>query len=303
LTGSGTAHAAPSPAELEAQIDQQWNQLEPVIEKHNMVKANLATNKAKAQQLADQIRPLQEKVDAALSKVSALSARYYMSGRTGAFSALLTSNSPTTFADQLALLDAVARDQQSQIKDVAALKAQYDEAKKPLDALVAQLATQEKELADQEATINAQIKQLNDLRVAAYGTTGGTGSLRPAACPYTYSGGAAAKAAQVACAQIGKPYVFGADGPGSFDCSGLTMYAWGQAGYKLRHYTLWQYQDSKRVSRADLKAGDLVFFYSDMHHMGIYVGGDWFVHAPHSGDVVRMEKLGGRQISGYGRVA
>jgi cell wall-associated NlpC family hydrolase len=303
LGGVGTANAAPSPADLEAQIDQQWNALEPVIEKHNAVKADLAANKVKAQQLADQIRPLQLKVDVALGRVSELSARYYMSGRTGTFNALLTSKSPTSFADQLSLLNALARDEQNQIKDVVTLKAQYDEAKKPLDALVAQLSAQETELAQQETTINAQIKQLNNLRLQAYGTTGGTGSLRPAACPYTYAGGAAAKAAQAACSQIGKPYVFGADGPGSYDCSGLTMYAWGQAGYKLRHYTQWQYQDTKRVSRADLRPGDLIFFYSDLHHVAMYVGGNWIVHAPHAGDVVRMKTLDGMPISGYGRVA
>src|SRR5262249_25161788 len=151
-------------------------------------------------------KPLQLKVDMALSRVSQLSTRYYMSGRAGTFNALLASSSPQTFADQLSLLNAMAKDEQLQIKDVVALKAQYDEAKKPLDALVAQLATQEADLANQEATINAQIKQLNALRLQAYGTTIGTGSLRPVACPYQYSGGAAAKAAQVACAQIGKPY-------------------------------------------------------------------------------------------------
>lgn len=298
---TGQAHADPSPAEIEAQIDTAWNQLEPTIEQHNAIKTELNANKARADQLATQIGPLQVKVDAALGRVSSLSVQYYKGGPASTLNALLKTGSPTTFADQLSLLNSLAKSEASEIKDVLALKAQYDVQKKPLDELVAKLSAQEADLAAKETTINAEIKRLNDLRLKVYGTTGGTGDLRPVACPVEYVGGAAAKAAQIACAQIGKRYVWGAEGPNTFDCSGLTLYAWGKAGVRLRHYTKWQYQDSDRVSRADLRPGDLVFFYSDMHHMGMYVGNGWMVHAPHSGDVVRMKKIDGAPIAGYGR--
>ena len=80
------------------------------------------------------------------------------------------------------------------------------------------------------------------------------------------------------------------------------MTAWAAAGVTLRHYTKWQWSDTTSVSRADLKPGDLVFWYSDLHHMGIYVGNDTVVHAPHTGDHVRManiDKVG--PIAGYRR--
>jgi peptidoglycan DL-endopeptidase CwlO len=300
---TGGAQAAPTPAELEAQIDQAWNQLEPVIEEHNLVRVELAENKAKAQQLATQIQPLQVQLDAALGRISEMSARHYINGRASALNALLSTGSPTAFADQLSMLNAIAKGEQKQIKDVLDLKAQYDAQKAPLDQLVAKLTTQEAELATKKQTIDGEIKKLNQMRVAAYGTTGATGALRPVACPVEYAGGDAAKAAQAACGKIGSPYVWGSSGPSTFDCSGLTMYAWGVAGKRLRHYTKWQYQDTKRITRSELRAGDLVWFYGDFHHMGMYVGGGWMVHAPHSGDKVRMKKIDDMPIVGYGRVA
>ncbi|GAA1546868.1 C40 family peptidase [Dactylosporangium maewongense] len=300
---TGLAHADPTPAELEAQIDKKWNEVEPIIEQHNQLKGELKANLAKQAQLKSQIDPLQAQVDNALLRVSAFSVLQYKTGRVSSFNALMTTGSPDTFAEQLVMLNMLAKDEAEGIKDVMDSKKVLDDQKKPLDELIAKQKAAEAEMATKETTINAEIKTLNDMRTKAYGSSGATGELRPVACPVEYSGGDAAKAAQVACQQIGKKYVWAAEGPNTFDCSGLTLYAWKQAGHTLRHYTKWQYSDTKRVSRADLKAGDLVFFYSDMHHMGMYVGGGWMVHAPTTGDVVRMKKIDTAPISGYGRVA
>jgi peptidoglycan DL-endopeptidase CwlO len=111
------------------------------------------------------------------------------------------------------------------------------------------------------------------------------------ACPVDYIPGPGGVAAKKACSLIGKPYIWAAAGPDGYDCSGLTLAAWAAAGVTLRHYTNWQWSDTTPVSRADLRPGDLVFFFSDLHHMGIYVGGGWMVHAPTTGDYVRMAKI------------
>jgi peptidoglycan DL-endopeptidase CwlO len=300
-TIAAQAHAEPTPGELEQQIDAVWNTLEPLIEEHNRVSGELAENRAKVAALTEQIRPLQEQIDAAQAKVAALSVREYKAGRAGALNALLETGSPTTFADRLTRLEAIAHKQKEALAEVLALKQRYEAVKQPLDQLVASLTAQEAELAKRKAQIDADIKRLNEMRLAAYGHSGGTGALRPAPCPATYPGGAAAVAARTACAQIGKPYVFGSGGPGSFDCSGLTAYAWKAAGVNLRHYTNWQWQDTKAVGRDDLRVGDLVFYYRDLHHVGIYVGGGWIVHAPTSGDVVRMKRVDDGPVMGYRR--
>jgi cell wall-associated NlpC family hydrolase len=301
--GSAThAYAQPSPAELEAQIDTEWNKLEPLIEQHNQVTAQLNDNKAKAAKLADQIRPLQLQVDLAMRQVSAISAEAYKGGRASKLNALLSGGSPASLADQLSMLDALAKDQQNRVADVAALKARYDAEKKPLDDVVAKLGAQQALLAEQEKTINAGIANLNGMRLQAYGSTGGLGSLRPTTCPVAYDGSRGSKVAQLACQQISKPYVFGTDGPRTFDCSGLTEYVWRNAGgVSLDHSSSWQYQKTKHVTRAMLRPGDLIYMYSDFHHVGLYVGGEWMVVAPRSGDVVRMQPLDYGRIVGYSR--
>jgi cell wall-associated NlpC family hydrolase len=301
---TGYAHADPTPGEIEKQIDDKWQQIEPVVEQHNQLKIELANNKAKQKTLEDQIAPLRTQVDAAFNKVSAFAVMQYKTGRVSKLDAMLTTGSPDTFIDQMTMLNMLAKDEQARISDVITAKQQYDSQKAPIDELVAKQAEQEAALAQQETQINAEIKNLQDMRLKAYGSSTGTGSLKPVACPFEYTGGPGTKAAQVACQQIGKKYVWATEGPNTFDCSGLTMYAWKQAGYPtLRHYTMWQYEDTKRVTRADLKAGDLVFFYSDKHHVGLYVGGGWMVHAPNPSEPVQMKKIDSEPISGYGRVA
>src|SRR5262249_5323373 len=269
LTLSTSAHAAPdSPGDIEARIDDAWNKLEPLIEQHNNVKAQLADNQGKVSKLADQIRPLQLQVDLARGGVSTYSAQADKSGQASTLNALLTSGRPNTLADQLSMLDAMAKNEQDQIAGVAKVKADYDAKKKPLDDLVKQLSSQEAQLAAQERTINDQIAQYNQMRLVAYGTTGATGNLRPAPCPATYDGSTGTKAAQLACGKIGSPYIFGAEGPKTFDCSGITKWAWAQATggrVDLYHYTVAQYNSTRRVTRDQLRPGDLVFFYGDMH--------------------------------------
>jgi cell wall-associated NlpC family hydrolase len=295
------AYADPTPAQIEAEIDSMWNQVEPTIEAHNAVKAQLAANKAKVAQLTEQIRPLQLQVDAAMAKVNVIAVEYYKGGPANTFNALLASGSPTTLVDQLAMLNMIARSQADEISDVAKLKATYDAQKKPLDALVAQLAVQEADLAAKEKIINAEIKRLNDLRLAAYGAGGGIGALSPVPCPLTYPGGPAGVVVQFACKQIGKTYVWGAAGPDHYDCSGLTMAAWAKAGVNLPHNAADQRQVVTAVSRANLRPGDLVFYYSNVHHVGMYIGGNWVVHASRAGEPVRLRQIDLAPIKSYGR--
>lgn len=95
-----------------------------------------------------------------------------------------------------------------------------------------------------------------------------------------------------ACAQLGKPYRWGATGPGSYDCSGFTMAAWRQGGVNLPHSSRAQYGSGTRVSRSDLRPGDLVFSYQPISHVGIYLGGGRMIASPSSGDVVKISPMG-----------
>ena len=100
-----------------------------------------------------------------------------------------------------------------------------------------------------------------------------------------------AKALAYAKAQLGEPYVRNAAGPGSWDCSGLTMRAWGSVGVSLPHSSGQQYSRGRSVAKSDLQLGDLVFFYSDISHVGLYAGNGQVIHAPRPGKSVEYIKM------------
>jgi cell wall-associated NlpC family hydrolase len=298
------AVATPSPSSVEDQIDKQWNALEPIIEQFDDVHGKLLKNQAQLKKLNSQLTPLQLQVDVALSSVRGLATDAYMQGAPNAFNAMLMSGSPTGLTDKLTYLDQLSRHQQQQIAGVTKLRDQYAQAKSDLETLTQSIAARDADLASKKKAIEAKVDALQKLRIKAYGAAGeDDGPLRIGPCPVTYTDSKGGRAAQFACSLIGKPYVFGSNGPSSYDCSGLTQQAWASVGVGLEHYTKDQWNEGAAVSRADLQPGDLVFFYpGSLHHVAIYIGGGEVVHAPHTGDHVRMallDKVG--PIAGYRR--
>jgi peptidoglycan DL-endopeptidase CwlO len=277
------ASAAPDP---QSQIDSLWSQLEPLIEQYNGVHSKLLADQAKAAVLQQQLAPLLSQVDLATSRVGAIAAELYMEGPMADANAVLGADGPTALADRLSSLDALATAQKSTIAGVADLVKDYQKQKQPLDDLVAQEKAADADLAKKKADIQNQLAALQKLI-----TTSAVDIkvLQPTSCPVTAGSGKGQTAAVFACSQIGKPYVWGEDGPSSYDCSGLTKAAWAKAGVTLDHYTLDQWKSTPHVSSPAV--GDLVFYFSDVHHVAIYVGGGWVVHAPHPGDHVRMAKM------------
>ncbi len=131
-------------------------------------------------------------------------------------------------------------------------------------------------------------------RSSSGGSSAGTSSSpRPVSSGGTASTATEQQAVQWARRELGKPYVWGASGPGAFDCSGLVMYVYGKVGVALDHWTGDQWHDGAHVSQAALRPGDLVFFSSDgteagIHHVGIYAGGGQMIEAPYTGADVRI---------------
>ena len=111
----------------------------------------------------------------------------------------------------------------------------------------------------------------------------------------------ASTAVNTAKAQLGKPYQWGGAGPDNFDCSGLTMYAWRAGGVGLPHSAAMQYDAIAHISVSQLQPGDLVFFYTPIEHVGIYVGGGQMIDAPYTGAVVRYDSIYNPYLVGAGR--
>ena len=109
-------------------------------------------------------------------------------------------------------------------------------------------------------------------------------------------------AVNAAMSQLGVPYRFGAESPGvAFDCSGLTKYAWGQAGVYLPHQSGAQYGSIPHIPQSEVQPGDLIFYKSPIGHVAMYIGGGSLIHAPATGDVVKVAEVNWAKVVGIGR--
>nr|WP_221449705.1 C40 family peptidase [Micromonospora polyrhachis] len=289
------AQATPTPEQIDAQIEKQWHELEGVIEQYNKVRVEMKANQKKATELEKKIQPLSLQVDEALSRVGGLAVRFYKTGPSSNLNALLSTGNPTTLADQLTYLNLLNEHERRQIADVVATRDRYMAEKTKLDNLIAQQARQEAELAAKKKDIDAEVTRLKAMMPKT--------TVKVANCP-TINGvvtEAARIAIQTACAQVGDPYVWGAAGPNSFDCSGLTQYAYGKAGIYLDHYTGSQIGAGRGVSASEARPGDLVFF---PNHVGLYIGNGKMVHAPTFNQSVTVASVGsfGKSVTAYRRV-
>ena len=159
------------------------------------------------------------------------------------------------------------------------------------------LAAQQARQLALERAAQARYQGIQDQQALALQQTaiGATASVGDAAvAPPSQYGGVVG----IAMRYLGTPYVWGGASPGGFDCSGLVAYAYAQVGVSLPHYTGAQWNVGVPVARGDLQAGDLVFF-DGLGHVGIYIGGGQFIHAPHSGDVVKISSMSGWYAATY----
>jgi cell wall-associated NlpC family hydrolase len=170
----------------------------------------------------------------------------------------------------------------------------YASVKGEIDRMVAAAQAQQRALAAAVTARNDAQAQAQALALSgtAIGASASAGSVSVAP-PSQYTG-----VVGIAMRYLGVPYVWGGESPSGFDCSGLVAYVYAQVGVSLPHYTGAQWNMGVPVDRADLQPGDLVFF-DGLGHVGIYIGGNEFIHAPHTGDVVRISSLSGWYADTY----
>jgi peptidoglycan DL-endopeptidase CwlO len=288
--------ADPDHGDLDRQISAAADRLEVLVEQHNAARADLEATQARAAETATRLEGDSSRLDQMRAEAGQVAAWAYRTGLAAEASALLSAGSPRAMIDQLTALEALGINARLRISGLGDL---LDGLRRDQDNLAQLLATQKQQassLADLTAKVKqdlAGLRQLRSRTVAA--TVVATAPPRPSVP------GAAGTAVSYAYAQLGKPYVFGTAGPNTFDCSGLTMAAWRAAGVSLPHNAARQYGSVRHIARADLAPGDLVFYYSDIHHVAIYVGNGVVIHAPNSTATVRVQGIDLAPIYGYGR--
>jgi len=300
---------AQDPADIEAEIDEAWDKLRPIIEEHNATRIELKKKRKAADELEEKIKPLEEELAAAREEVAGVAVQSFKGGNMSAIKALLTTGSPLTFADQLSALDQFARSQRGKIARAIDAKEAYEVEKADLDEIIDELAEMEEDLGDRAEKIDEEIEELEERydealaeqQASATTDSGGGTSSGSGSCPVSDPGGAAGAAVNFACAQVGKPYVWGSGGPDSYDCSGLTSAAWEQGGVSLPHNAAQQRNTVASVNRSDLRPGDLVFYYSDLSHVGMYIGGNQVVQASNPNRPVNVAPIDQQPIHSYGR--
>jgi cell wall-associated NlpC family hydrolase len=258
--------------------------------------------------------------EAALTKVqkrvAAGAAAAYKTGGFDATMSLVSSGTPQTFLDQTASLNEVARYEANEVSTATAAQRSLAAAQSVHNAQIAQQKKAVAAISSQKSQIQGLLNQaqgvLSQLKASQRAalarqqaaTVQHAVTQRTSYSPPTYSGpasGQASSAVQFAYAQLGKPYVYGGAGPSSFDCSGLTMRAWGAAGVSLPHNAAAQQSMTSPVSLSAMEPGDLVFFGRPAYHVGIYIGGGRMIAAPHTGTVVQIQSLSGYPPTSAGR--
>ena len=282
------------------------HQLEVVTEEFNEAREALTTQHAAAEAAAAQLAQATATLGAAQQQVRGLARAAYTGDGTGSFRALMSSDSADEFVGRIGTLQSIAGHQngilqEAAVANVAAAQAQATAAQAAaaaqtqFDAVAARQAALEKEIAGYQAAFDSLSEQEQRAAVAAHhGADRASRAEREpvaAAGPVVADSAAAQKVVDTAMAQRGKPYVWAASGPGSYDCSGLTAYAYRAAGISLPHSSRMQSQMGQPVSRDQLQPGDLVFFYSPVSHVGIYIGNGQMVHASTAGEPVKTASV------------
>ena len=283
------------------------HELEIITEQFNEARETLRAQHAAAEAAIAQAEQAQAALLAAQEGVVGIARTAYTGESMNSFRALMTSESADEFVGLVNTLSMVA-DHQNELLDaaatasVAAAQAQAAaqeaaaQAQAQYDAVAAQQANLEAEIAEYRALYDRLSAEEQQAAIAAHhpdDRASRDDRSEPAVATGSVVANSAAAqiAVDTAMAQQGKPYVWAAEGPGSYDCSGLVLYAYAAAGISLPHSSRMQSQMGQQVSRDQLQPGDLVFFYSPVSHVGIYIGGGQMVHAPTFGDVVKVASI------------
>lgn len=321
----GTSQAEPqqTPAQVKAEVDRLYEEAEAATESYNGAKVRADEAERALTGLQEEAARKEDRLGAARSALAAVAAGQYRSGGLGPALQLALASDPQDYLERASLLtragDRTAAEVASVrrgLDEVGRLRAQADGRLTEVRARRDELARQKSVIEDRLATAQRLLARLSAEERAAYEArhgggadpSGGPSGPVPAGragapAPAPADGSRAARAVAFAYGAIGRPYVWGATGPGSFDCSGLTQAAWRAAGVSLPRTTYTQINAGRRVTRDQLAPGDLVFYYSGVTHVGLYVGGGQIIHAPRPGSTVRLAPVDSMPWAGASRPA
>lgn len=291
---------------MQKDVDALDEKLDTAVEDYDEARLRYTGLRERSADLQARIRSLDSRTATLQHSLAVRADAMYRTGPTGIMEVLLGAASFEDFATTWDILTDLSRRESEWVAELKSARAEAAAAKVELDAAEAKAKTEYKRVTSQRKAIEARLAERKRLllgleaevarllaeqrarQLAAHRAWKKKAGAKVYSDPVTAPRGSVV---EIALRYLGRPYKYAASGPDSFDCSGFTMFVYAKIGIRLPHSSRAQSTMGARVSRAGLKPGDLVFFGRPVHHVGIYIGGGQFVHSPHTGDVVSVDKL------------
>ncbi|MGW7539913.1 NlpC/P60 family protein [Streptomyces sp. NPDC054770] len=293
----------PSKSEVKSRVDKLYEEAEQATEKFNGAKEKQEKLQKQISALQDSVARGQDELNELRDGIGSMATAQYRSGGLDPSLQLFLSSDPDSYLDKAATLDQLSSQQVETLKKIQAKQRELAQERAEATGKLKDLAATRTELGRKKKEVQAKLaeaqKLLNSLTAAEKAALAAeqdrasrSASDRVDLGNDTSATGRAAAAFAAAKTRLGTPYVYGATGPSSFDCSGLTSWAYAQAGVSIPRTSESQSTIGTKIySTSDLQVGDLVFFFNDLHHVGLYAGNGQILHAPRTGTVVRYESM------------
>jgi len=297
-SGIGTAEpAAPArhagaPATLQATVaaaDKLSNEIDSLSQQYDSLRIQLTQARSESQIAGETAQRDQQALGTGQAAMAQIAAEGYMTGSLNPTIQLLQSPDPQQFLSRASIMLQLAHEQGGTVSLLSEAQAAANRARQTASQEAAQAANLAAAMNQEVSQIQAKENVLNSSAFSqALATFDKTGSYPDIAVTGDSLG---EQALRKALTRIGDPYVWGGAGPSDFDCSGLVMWAYAQVGIGLDHFTGDQWNEGEHISRSQLQPGDLVFFFADISHVGMYIGNGLMVDAPTFGQDVQVQPV------------
>ena len=290
IGGAAPSQPMPSLKDLVAQARALSNEINSLNEQYNGLRIQLTQAQTEARVAQDTyVRDLTE-LRAGNLAVGQLAAQSYMNGGLTTPLELLTTSTASTLIGRAAFVQVLQQENGAQVSQIAEGVAAAQRARASAEQQTRRAKQLTSEMASKRRQAQGKINLLNSSvfkkAMAVFNQTGNYPSFN---IPTANTIGA--QALRWALSRRGDPYVWGAAGPSSFDCSGLVLWAYAKVGISLPHFTGDQWNMGVHVAKSQLQPGDLVFFYADLGHVGMYIGNGLMVDAPDFGENVQVQPV------------
>lgn len=310
-----TASADPTDTPLtvddaKAQVAALQADAEATDQQYVAVKEQIKTSKATLTQKRAEVAEQTAKVDAMRQQIGQVALAQFQNRSVNTTAQLFLTEDTDGFLNQVSTVEKVSQNQNSVLQDYQTEQAELASLERSTASDLAQLEAKQKDLTELRQQSQDKVSEAKDVLAklteqerqqlaaedaaqaqSAQADAEAVGSDSTSSDSDVAGSGRAAKALAFAKAQLGKPYVYATAGPNSYDCSGLTSAAWKAAGVSIPRTSQAQFGSGTPVAKSDLKPGDLVFYYSGISHVAMYVGNGTIIHAPHPGATVRYAQL------------